>query len=332
MLSNRLREAIATLPGIEATREIEVLQCSSAHASGAIIYHVRTRKSRHVDVIIKTPRDPRSNHAIETEWNNLTALSQVPRIGELLPRPLKKFEVEGAILYAYGGIAGRTMFARFRDRLLASRDGMRARFGQQALGPALRLHSSQSRIVSGLTLAQDMDSSFRALSMLVGAVPDQVKRQVAEAQKVLEGSGLELPVGRIHGDFSPYNLLTVGRSSSDCSGIIDWEHYEPDRPQHIDIFRFIGGCELMGRTRIENAVTLSRMCHPANPVARALLFPWFERIAPAASRATGDSRAYAALWTHYWVCAAFREQDRQANPADFRRTTYFPGLCELHTA
>jgi hypothetical protein len=332
VLNENLRSAIAKLPGIQATQDLEVLQCSSAHATGAIIFHVRTGRRWHVDAVIKTPRDPRSNHAIETEWNNLVVLSQDSRLAALLPPALKRFEVDGAVFYAYGGIPGRTMFSRFRDRVFVSKEGMRARFGTQALDAALRLHATHTRMVSGTALARDLQESFRALASLVKKVPEKVERHVEDARIVLENSGLELPAGRIHGDFSPYNLLTTGRSSSDCTGIIDWEHYEHERPQHVDVFRFIGSCELMGRTKIENAATLRRMSDPENPVARTLLAPWLKRMAPSSCRAASDPGAYAALWTHYWVCAAHREQDRQLDPAEVGRTTYFPGLCELHAA
>lgn len=330
MLNERLRAVIGELLRLDARDEFEVLQCSSAHASGAIIFHVRSRKSRQLDAIVKTPRDPSSNHAIETEWNNVSLLAPDAEIGRLIPAPLRRFEVDGSDFYAYGGIAGKTMFARFRDRIVTSRDRMRIQFASQAVGAAIGLHESGSRIESGDSLANDLDASYRALERLVGRIPSAVTSHIEKSRDCLATSAIKMPVGRIHGDFSPYNLMIVRRGDSACSGIIDWEHYERDRPQHIDIFRFIGGCELMGRIRVENAATLRRMSDPGNPVARALLVPWIRKLAPAAADVVaGEPRVYAALWTHYWVAAAHREQERQPDPTDIRRTTYLPGLFEL---
>jgi hypothetical protein len=328
VLNERLRAAIEELPGIDPSGGLEVLQCSSAHSSGAIIFHVRAGRSRQLDAIIKTPRDPSSNHAIEIEWNNVTSLADDPKIRRLLPSPLRRFEVDGARFYAYGGIAGKTMFARFRDRIFTSRDRMRIEFASQAVGAAIGLHESSSRIEAGDSLANDLDESFRALERLVGAIPSVATRHIEEARDFLAASKIRMPVGRIHGDFSPYNLMIAGRGSRACSGIIDWEHYERDRPQHIDIFRFIGSCELMGRLCVENAATLRRMSKLDNPAARVLLTPWIRRMVPSPD-AIVEPRAYAALWTHYWVTAAYREQERQPDPTNITRSTYLPGLFEL---
>ena len=79
-----------------------------------------------------------ADHAIASEWDTVSALHRDSGFGSLLPEPLKQFEIDGAQFYAYRGIAGRTMFARFRNRVLASRDGLRSRFARQALPAALR--------------------------------------------------------------------------------------------------------------------------------------------------------------------------------------------------
>jgi hypothetical protein len=329
MLNRRLLGALAELPGIDASRGIEVLQCSSATATGAIIFHVSTRTARRVDAVVKTPRDPAADHAISAEWDIVTQLHRDANFGSLLPAPLRRFDLDGATFYAYAGIAGNTMFARFRNRLLSSRDRVRASFGRQALDAALRLHASHTRAVSGAALAQDLRDNLQNLRHLVEDVHGSVESGAMLAADLLANSGVELPAGRIHGDFSPYNLITVSGGSAGCSGIIDWEHSEPDRPQYLDIFRFISGSELMGRRIFEGGPALLRMSDHANPVARTLWRPWVQQMAPLHAGVANEPAVYRALWMHFFVAAAYREQRRHANPADVSQSTYFRGLREL---
>ena len=329
MLNEPLHAALMSLPGVDASRGIEVLQCSSANATGAIIYLVSARTHRRVDAVVKTPRNPSAHHSIAAEWDNVTQLHRDKTFGQLLPAPLCRFDLDGATFYAYAGIAGNTMFARYRNRLLSSRDRMRASFGRQALDAALRLHASHTRAVSGAVLAQDLSDTLRMLRELVNEVPAAMQGHAEKAVESLANSGIELPVGRIHGDFSPYNLMTEGRFRSGCSGIIDWEHSEPDRPQHLDIFRFISGCELMGRRTFEGGAALLRMSSPDNPVANKLWLPWLRSMAPVHAAAATQPAVYGALWMHFFVVAAYREQRRHSNPADVSPSTYFRGLCEL---
>lgn len=331
MLNNRLLAALQTIPGIDGLRGVDVLQCSSANATGAIIYHLSSRIRRGIDVVVKTPRDPTADHSIAVEWDNVTALHGDERFGALLPTPLRRFEIDDATFYAYRRFVGVTMFSLFRNRLLGSRDRMRARFGRQALEAALRLHASHTRTVTGEALAQDLRLNMSMLRELGAVVPPAVAARATAAAEYLAASGIVLPVGRVHGDFSPYNLITETRSAAGCSGIIDWEHSESDRPQHLDIFRFIAGCELMGRRSFEGGPALLRMANPGNPVARELWRPWLARMEPAALEAATRAEALAALWMHYWICAAYREQRRHVNPADISQSTYLRGLHELTT-
>lgn len=331
MLNERLRAVIGKLPGVEDAGDFEILQCSSQSATGAIIYHVASARGALL-AVVKTPRDPAADHAIAVEWDNVSTLHTSAGFGSLVPSPLKCFEIDGATFYAYRAMAGGTMFARYRNRIFASRDSLRARFARQALPVALRLHAAHTRAVDGVSLARDLGADLQALRQLVKHVPPRLEERVAMAADLLARSGLELPMGRIHGDFSPYNLMIVSASSAGCIGIIDWEHSEADRPQHLDVFRFISGAELMGRRTIEGASALRSMCHADNPAARELWQPWLEAMAPAAKAASLGTEAYAALWLHFWVSAAYREQRRQSDPADVSRTTYFSGLCELTAA
>ena len=329
MLNEELRTAFANLPGINGSRDIEVLQCSSATATGAIIFHISARTGRRVDAIVKTPRDPAADHAIAAEWDIVSQLCRDENFGALVPAPLHRFELDGATFYAYRGIAGRTMFAQFRNRLISSRDRMRASFAGQALDAALHLHSSHSRAVGGEALAEDLRGNLANLRQLVNDIPSAVESSAMMAAQKLADSGIELPAGRIHGDFSPYNLISESHRSRDCSGIIDWEYSEPDRPQHLDVFRFISGCELMGRRSYEGGAALLRMCDPSNPAARVMWGPWLTRMSPAHLVVATQPAVYGALWTHFFFAAAYREQRRQANPADIGQSTYFRGLLEL---
>jgi hypothetical protein len=329
MLNSRLQAAFMSLPGLDGMKRLEVLQCSSSTATGAIIFHVSAGGRRRIDAIVKTPRDPAADHAIAAEWDIVNQLQAESAIGSLLPAPLSRFVVDGATFYAYGAIAGNTMFAHFRNRVFASRDRVRADFGRQALPAALRLHASRTQAVSGATLGQDLCKNLEELRRLVVELPSNLESHAMSAAQVLSNSGIELPVGRIHGDFSPYNLMSEGRGGSVCTGIIDWEHSEADRPQYLDIFRFISGSELMGRRFVEGGAALRRMSDPANPVAITLWQPWLQRMAPNHASTAMRPAVYSALWSHFFVAAAYREQRRQSNPMDVSHGTYFRGLREL---
>lgn len=329
MLNEELRTAFASLPGINGSHDIEVLQCSSTTATGAIIFHISARTGRRVDAIVKTARDPAADHAISAEWDIVSQLCRNEKFGALVPAPLRRFELDGATFYAYRAIAGNTMFVQFRNRLITSRDRMRANFSRQALDAALRLHFSHSCAVDGEALAEDLRGNLANLRQLVNDIPSAVASSAMMAAQKLADSGIELPAGRIHGDFSPYNLISESHRSRDCSGIIDWEHSEADRPQHLDVFRFISGCELMGRRSYEGGAALLRMRDPSNPAARMMWTPWLTRMSPAYLDVATQPTVYDALWTHFFFAAAYREQRRQADPAETGQSTYFRGLLEL---
>lgn len=329
MLNERILHAIERLPGVGGSSPLHVLQCSSFGATGAIILHVWVGEERDVRLVVKTPRVPSSSHAIEAEWNTVAELTRSNVAGSLVPKPMSSFDVDGARFYAYQGIRGRTMFSRFRDRILLSRSRMTKVFCRQALEAAVDVHSHSTRVAAGDFAAADIVANLEALRAMVPGLPAPIDRMATVAAETLAAADLSFPVGRIHGDFSPYNLITRSSFARKCSGLIDWEHSEPNRPQYLDILRFIAACELMGRRTVDDAGALKRMSNPDSTAAIYLWRPWLQRMAPAL---VGDDRAnevHNALWTHFWICAAFREQRRQADPADLSRCTYLRGLLDL---
>jgi aminoglycoside phosphotransferase (APT) family kinase protein len=278
---------------------------------------------------VKTPRAPESGHAIEAEWKVVAQLNEGGTTAGLVPKPVGDFEVDGARFYAYQGIGGRTMLSRFRDRVLLSRVQITRLFCRQALGAALQVHGLSTRPSTGDFLAADLMSSFAALRTIVPHLPAAIAEMANAGAETLATASVPFPVGRIHGDFSPYNLLTRSLFARECAGLIDWEHSEPDRPQYLDVFRFIAACELMGRKTRDDGQALERMSNPHGTAAICLWRPWLQAMAPALAADDRVNGVHRALWTHYWICAAFREQQRQADPADLSQCTYLRGLLEL---
>jgi hypothetical protein len=329
VLNERILEALRRLPDVAGSSPLHILQCSSSEATGAIILHVWVGSQRDVRLIVKTPRAPGSSHSIEAEWRIASQLHVGGIDSSLVPKPVGVFEVDGARFYAYRGIGGRTMFSRFRDRIFLSRSRITKVFSRQALGSALRIHSLSSRVAMGDFFAADIVSNVQALRALVPDLTARIEGMAGAAAETLATANLPLPVGRIHGDFSPYNLITRSLFARECVGAIDWEHSEPDRPQYLDILRFIAACELMGRKARDDDLALKWMSDPGATASVHLWRPWLRRMAPALAGEGQVSRIYGALWMHFWICAAVRELQRQANPADISRCAYLRGLLAL---
>lgn len=325
MLNSRLLASIRQLPGLGENSRLTVLQCSSPSATGAIIFHVYSESDAQVRAIVKTPRDPASSQCIDAEWEILSGLCREGRYSGLLPAPLAHFDIDGATFHAYRGLPGKTLFSQYRNRIFESRTGMLLRFGRQALAASREIHAAPTRRGNGDALAADLAHSLEALQGLVPGLDAGVCAQAEQAGRVLRASGCELPFGRIHGDFSAYNILTDGRGAEARVGVIDWEHSEPDRPQYLDALRFIASFELMGRRFREGASALQRMRDPANPLFKGFWLPWLAQAGvPACS-----VDVYRALWMHFFVSAACREQSREKDTARTDKTTYLPGLVEL---
>ena len=108
--------------------------------------------------------------------------------------------------------------------------------------------------------------------------------------------------------------------------IIDWEHMEVDRPQHLDIFRFIGASLLVGKRGPERGAALQSMRRDAAPLVQDLLHPWLGAMRADAAAWTQPERLEA-LWWHYWIHAARRSLERLAS-ADARDSLLMRGVIE----
>jgi hypothetical protein len=109
---------------------------------------------------------------------------------------------------------------------------------------------------------------------------------------------------------------------------IDWEHTEAERPQFLDVFRYISTCALMARRGLARRKAFQQMRDIGNPLLRTLFAPWLARMGVEATATWLTPQALQALWGHYCVHAARREQERRAEPADVRESTFLRGLVE----
>ena len=329
MLNLELQDAVAAAAGVARPADLHLVQCSSTGATGAIIFHGWLHGEDHARVVVKTPRDTRLHNALQREWQSVTALRADPRFAALIPAALATFVCEGAEYYVYEGAPGRTMYSRFRNRILASRETMLERFATQALDVIVRVHATHTRQVSPHEVARDL---LMDLAWLEASIPD-FPQPVSECGRAfahrLAGAHHHLPRGRVHGDFSPYNVLTSGMAPSAEIRLIDWEHTETERPQHLDVFRFVSACVLLGLRGRSRKQAFREMPVRGAMLLEALLRPWLDRTCASGAAGWFEPEMLEALWWHFWTHAARREQERRAHPDDYRDATYLPGLVAV---
>ncbi len=330
MLNPRLQARVAAAAGIAPPGRLHLVQCSSTGATGAIIVQAWIDGARQPRAILKTPRDARLPHSLHNEWRCVNQLRTAHAgIATLVPAALESFVCDGAECFLYAGAAGRTMYARFRNRMVRSRRSLLARFAGQALAAACVVHGSDTRLAAGSEIADDL---LRDLAWLERAVPGFATGVAVCARTIarrLAAMAARLPIGRLHGDFSPYNLITEGFSGRARLHLIDWEHTEAQRPQHLDVLRFVAACALMGLRGEARQTALSDMATRDPCLKEGLLAPWLARMCGPDAAAWLEPPALEALWWHFWIHAARREQERRAVPGDFQGATYVPGLVAL---
>lgn len=325
MLNSELHRALCAAAGAEP-RDLHVVQCSSSSATGAIILHAWAGREPWPRLVVKTARNPRLPHALAHEWRALQALQREPALVPRIPAPLASFELDGATFYAYSGVPGRTMFAHYRNRPWIGRERMLRRLAGPALAAALLLHRSSNRAVDARDVAADLLRDLYWLRGSVRGFSADVADQARRAADALAAGPSALPAGRLHGDFSPYNLLLERLAPDAPAHVIDWEHTEPDRPQHLDLFRFVSNCLAMGRRGARAVPWPGQAADALRPLRECLLQPWL--LAMGVERATEwlEREAFEALWWHYWIHAARREQERLARPTDLREARVLQGL------
>jgi hypothetical protein len=329
MLNQPLQQAVARAAGLEAATDLHLVQCSSTGATGAIIFHGWVSGERHPRVVVKTPRDSRLHHALRREWDAVTHLRTDARLTQIIPAALATFTIDRAEYFAYQGAEGRTMYSRFRNRLVASRTAMLGRFAEQALAVIVRVHETSTRHASADEVARDLLLDLAWLEQSIDGFPRSVAEGARARAERLGATRYTLPSGCVHGDFSPYNVLTTSMATDATLNLIDWEHAEADRPQHLDVFRFVSACTLLGLRGQARHLAFQRMAGNASDLLAKLLRPWLARLSVPRASDWLQPSLLEALWWHYWVHAARREQERRARPEDWQDATYLPGLASL---
>jgi hypothetical protein len=325
MLNGRLRQAIGEAARVPDPHNLRVLQCSSAGATGAIILHAWLARGTHPRVIVKTPRDPRLPHALSREWDAVNLVRKNAALARAVPAAIQKLALDGTDYYIYEGVPGRTMDSCFRNRLLVSSTRLRDTSAAQALEASVLVHQTHSRQAGPDEVAEDLLVDLAWLQATVASFPEDIYRHARAAAETLASSGRALPYGRVHGDLSPYNLMVRTDAPGAIARLIDWEHFEVERPQHLDVFRFISAYGLMGAKADGRKAAIQAMSAMTNPLIARLLRPWLDRMGATAAFAT-DARLLAALWWHYRIHAARREQERLARHADHQEPTFLRGL------
>jgi hypothetical protein len=325
VLNRPLAQAVAAAAGIDRTEDLHILQCSSSGATGAIILQAWVTGERFPRVVVKTPRYPRLRHAVRREWDAVNLLCRDEQLARLMPAPKAAFQQQGAEFFVYEGLPGQTMESQLRNRLFASRERMLERLAPQALAVALSLHQTCSMPGPPELVARDLVADLTWLEATVPSFPREVSSRARDAAGTIRASSDLLPHGRIHGDFSPHNVMLDSAAPGALVRLIDWEHTEPERPQHLDVFRFISTCAFLGRRGDARRDAFESMGAADNPLLDRLLRPWLIGMGAAAA-ARMDARLLQALWWHYLVHAARREHERLAKPVDYRDPELLRGL------
>jgi hypothetical protein len=324
MLNERLMRALQEIMGLDPPSTLHFVQCSSALATGAIILHGFAARESTARVVVKTARNPELPHSLDREWQSLALVRRDATLSELTPAGIATFDVDDMRFFAYSGVPGRTMATTFRNRLWLPRATLLSRFAARALEMALLIHRPASRPAPAAMVADDLMADLAWLQRTVPLLPETVSRKASDAAEMIATCPEPLPNGRVHGDFSPHNLMVESTARRGATRIIDWEHMEPDRPQHLDIFRFMGASLLLGKRGAERGVALQSMRQDAGPFVRALLRPWLGAMGADADTWTRPERLEA-LWWQYWIHATRRELERRAS-ADARDSVLLRSL------
>jgi hypothetical protein len=328
-LQGMLNERLATAVGAASAKHppLHFVQCSSPLPTGAIILHGFVDDGASASVIVKTARNPVLPHSLQREWEALGMVRRDPSLAGVTPAGLATFELDGAQYFVYSAVRGRTMSAAFRNRFWLPRTLLLKRFAARALQAALLVHRSSSRLAPSTVVATDLLDELEALRRAVPLLPSSVCRTAIRAVSTIASASSALPFGRVHGDFSPHNLLIGRGPARGSTPIIDWEHMEADRPQHLDIFRFIGSSMLLGKRGAERRLARRTMPRNASPFIGALLRPWLTAMGADATAWIRPDRLEA-LWWHYWIHAARRELERLAT-TDPRDSAFLQGVAEV---
>jgi len=326
-MNERLHRTIVEAAGLAHGGDaVRILQCSSSGPTGAIILYAWAGAEPFPRLVIKTPREPSTQHSIGREWKIVTQMRKHDRLASLMPMAKMRFKIEGTDFYAYEGLPGQSMVATLRNRLLTPRSRLVRRFAEQALEVATLVHTTHSHLVSGDDIARDMLSDLAWLESWVPTLPLDISSRTRAYAAVIASATLPLPCGRVHGDFTPSNLLIRSTKRGSPAQPIDWEHSEAERPQHLDIFRFISTCELMTRRGPARRAAFRRMGAAGNPLLDSLFLPWLARLGVEDAAYWRTPNRLRGLWWHYCVHAARREQERLARPAEFQDSTFLRNL------
>ena len=214
----------------------------------------------------------------------------------------------------------------FRNRLWLPRAALLKRFAARALEVALLVHRPASRLAPATSVADDLLADLEELRRIAPSLPQSISWKATEAAASIAAAPEPLPRGRLHGDLSPHNLMIETSTARGTTRIIDWEHMETDRPQHLDIFRFIGATLLVGKRGTERDAALQSMLRNAGPLVQNLLHPWLDAMGADAAAWTRSSRLEA-LWWHYWIHATRRSLERLAS-TDARDSLLLRGVIK----
>jgi len=202
--------------------------------------------------VLKLPRTEPAAASLRREKQVLRSLQQDVRLGGwsgLLPTVLASGEVAGRpylVQKAISGAQGATLLARgapAAELLLAA---------TSAIGD-LHRHTATPRIVDESLLEHVLGTPVEEVRSAMpklregarAAAVDHIERDVTASL-----AGRTVPVGWIHGDFAPTNIL-FSEEGTTVSGVVDWELATPAGLPLLDVLQLListrmllGSCEL----------------------------------------------------------------------------------------
>ncbi len=329
-MNDGLEELIRDALTIPAGARLHLLQVGNNLAGGSLVVLAFVDREPHPRAALKLPRTPGLTAALDREWQTLDTLRAAGYDDlEFVPEPLRAAQLDACPAYLYRAFPGRTMRSILRTAYgPRARERTAARFAPHAASLLARLHAKDLEFAPASRMAECARRDAADLSSLVSGIPAHSAQLWASVIDELDGGGLELPFGRVHGDFSPANLVVAGAGARTSFGLLDWEHSEPAAPALLDAFRFANACGLVLRPGDPMGDRMRRVGEPQNLFLRAMIVPYLEGIGAGALAAelVAGRAPLTALWTAFWLRAALIEQHRRDDPGTIGTGTYLDGL------
>lgn len=326
-----LTKSLKKLIGISRDENIYLLQVGNELTTGSQIILVFLKDQRYPRAVVKLPRYPNRTR-LHNEWNMLNELlvSGYSNL-EFMPEPMCKIYLENGEGYIYRSFPGYTL----RSLCMALRPSAARKlileWSQKVVSIVASLHSRDLSFLPATAMAE---ITFEAIEVLVSMNISINAKIIGSWCKTIELLGRvnsKIPLGLVHGDFSPYNLIINEERRRKGVGLVDWEYSEKHMPLLYDIFRFISTSGLLIHRQGPPSQRLLAISAINNSIYNIILPTYLDAIGlPELWVALKSNKDLInAFWLSFWLNAAVTEQQRSNKPSEVVKEGYLQGLIEI---